>query len=64
MADREANIEAAARMEISHVVTTADVRLLAEGLLEIAELAMPDSYFAEDSRCQLARMVLDVIEEG
>jgi hypothetical protein len=32
---------------------------LAAGLLEIAELAMPDSYFAADSRCQLARAVLN-----
>ncbi len=34
---------------------------LAAGLLaiaEIAELAMPDLYFTNDSRCQLARAVL------
>ena len=31
---------------------------LATGLLEIAELAMPDTYFWTDSRCNLARAVL------
>ncbi len=31
---------------------------LAQGLLDIAELAMPDTYFATDSRCELAREVL------
>lgn len=31
---------------------------IAAALLAIAELAMPDSYFADDSRCRLARAVL------
>jgi hypothetical protein len=31
---------------------------LARGLLEIAHLAMPEAYFATDSRCELAREVL------
>lgn len=31
---------------------------VAAALLAIAELAMPDSYFADDSRCRLARAVL------
>jgi hypothetical protein len=34
---------------------------LACDLLEIAEIAMPDSYFESDSRCQLAR---DTIQEA
>ncbi|MEU1813218.1 hypothetical protein [Micromonospora aurantiaca (nom. illeg.)] len=40
------------------VVTIDEVRTLAQGLLDIAELAMPDTYFTSDSRCQLARTVL------
>jgi hypothetical protein len=32
---------------------------LAAGLLQIASLAMPDTYFRTDSRCQLARRVLN-----
>ena len=32
---------------------------LAEGLLEIAELAMPDTYLATDSRCKAARDYID-----
>lgn len=39
-------------------IDDATVRKLAEGLLEIAELAMPDTHFATDSRCELARRVL------
>ena len=31
---------------------------LAAGLLQIASVAMPDTYFRTDSRCQLARRVL------
>lgn len=31
---------------------------LAQGLLSIAEQAMPDTYFATDSRCTFARGVL------
>ena len=30
-----------------------------EGLMEIAEMAMPDSYFAEDSRVNAARRWLE-----
>ncbi|WP_433730811.1 hypothetical protein ACQP2Y_21075 [Actinoplanes sp. CA-051413] len=36
----------------------ADVAALAKGLLEIAEQAMPDTYFAADSRVQHARRIL------
>jgi len=31
---------------------------LAVGLLEIASLAMPDSYYQSDRRCKLARKIL------
>ena len=31
---------------------------LAIGLLQIAKLAMPDTFYARDSRCQLAREIL------
>jgi hypothetical protein len=31
---------------------------LAKGLLQVAYLAMPDTYFASDSRCELARETL------
>ncbi len=37
----------------------ADLRALAEGLLNIAEQAMPGSFLRTDSRVQLARTVLD-----
>jgi len=37
----------------------AEVTALAKGLLEIAEQAMLDTYFAADSRVQRARRVLD-----
>ena len=36
-----------------------DLAALAQGLLEIAKVAMPDTYFATDSRCQRARQVLE-----
>lgn len=36
---------------------------LAAALLAIAEQAMPDSYFASDTRCQLARNVLDHLDD-
>ena len=38
------------------------VKRLAEGLLKLAELAMPDTYFRTDSRCVLARKVLKELE--
>lgn len=41
----------------------ADLKTLAEGLLDIAEQAMPTSYLGSDSRCQLARSVLDRLGE-
>ena len=34
-----------------------------KGLMEIAETAMPDSFFNEDSRVQAARTVLLEVEE-
>lgn len=37
---------------------TADTIKLAESLLQIAELAMPASYFQSDSRCVHARRVI------
>lgn len=36
---------------------------LAKGLLEIAELAMPDTYFQSDSRCKLARKMLKQLKK-
>lgn len=49
----------AAVMAVMAVNATSDeVRRLAQGLLDIAELAMPDTHFAADSRCKLARSVL------
>ena len=49
-------------------VTPADVADLARGLLDIAAQAMPDTFFATDSRCHLARAVLaraaDTVPEG
>lgn len=44
-------------MTASNTPTDVSERL-ARGLLEIAELAMPDTYFWIDSRCNLARAVL------
>lgn len=49
---------AAERIEAGSMTTVADLQVLAQSLLSIAELAMPDSYFATDSRCRLARAVL------
>lgn len=46
------------RIESGAEVTAADIRTLAQSLLDIAEVAMPDTYFATDTRCQLARAVL------
>lgn len=43
-------------------ITQPIIRELAEGLLSIAEKAMPDTYFATDSRCKLARAVLDHLD--
>jgi hypothetical protein len=34
---------------------------LAQALLDIAETAMPSTYFATDSRCQMARQTLEVL---
>ncbi len=58
-ASREEVLDAAERIGRAGVgdVTDTDVRLLAQSLLDIAKVAMPDTYFAEDSRCQLARAV-------
>lgn len=42
----------------AHEVTQANVVQLAKDLLAIAKLAMPDTYYATDSRCQRARRVL------
>ena len=36
----------------------AEIIKLAKGLIEIAELAMPDTYLATDSRVKLARRLL------
>ncbi len=33
--------------------------VLAAGLLQIASVAMPETYFKTDSRCQFARRVLN-----
>jgi hypothetical protein len=49
---------ALSRIESGTEVTAADIRTLAQSLLDIAEIAMPDTYFATDMRCQLARAVL------
>lgn len=38
--------------------------MLAQELLEIAELAMPASYFQSDSRCEHARRILERGEGG
>lgn len=38
------------------------MRQLAQGLLEIAEMAMPDTIFQTDRRCQLARRVLSTMK--
>jgi hypothetical protein len=34
---------------------------LAQALLDIAEIAMPDTYFETDSRCQMARQTLEAL---
>ncbi|MEV4212549.1 hypothetical protein [Micromonospora sp. NPDC049662] len=57
-APRDRTLDAAARIGNGDPITAADVRALAQGLLDIAGLAMPDTYFATDSRCELARAVL------
>jgi hypothetical protein len=44
-------------------ITEAAVKRLAEGLLQIAGQAMPDSYFRNDSRCRFARKILKQIKE-
>lgn len=40
-------------------VRVPDAALLAQALLDIAADAMPDTYFASDDRCQLARAVIE-----
>jgi hypothetical protein len=52
-ADAAARLDAGARVDAGHAVD------LAYALLEIARLAMPGTYLAGDSRCQLARAVID-----
>lgn len=42
----------------------ATIRELAEGLLSIAETAMPESYLESDSRCVAARAALTDIAGG
>ena len=39
------------------------IKKLATDLLAIAELAMPDTFFASDSRCKFARKSLKNIEK-
>ena len=56
--DREENL-AAAEAVAATGVTVAAAKRLAEGLLEIAEEAMPITFFQTDSRVELARAVLD-----
>lgn len=53
---REQNLETTEAVGAAGV-TVAAAKQLAAGLLEIAELAMPDTYLADDSRCQLAHTV-------
>ncbi|WP_144022963.1 hypothetical protein [Asanoa hainanensis] len=55
---REHNLAVAGRIADGDAASPAAVAALAQGLLDIAQLAMPDTYFATDSRCQLARAVL------
>ncbi len=57
--DRDHVLAAVARIAADGVpaVTVTDLGLLAQSLLSIAEIAMPDTYFADDSRCQLARTI-------
>jgi hypothetical protein len=50
--------DALARLSAGGNAGQADMRILAQALLDIAELAMPDSIFAADARCQLARAIL------
>lgn len=47
-----------ARLNDGGRVTAGHAVLLAHALLAIAEQAMPDTYFASDSRCQMARAVI------
>lgn len=55
--DREAETSAI-RIETGGAVTPAAVQTLARAVLGIAELTMPDTFFATDPRCRLARAVL------
>lgn len=45
-------------------ISDAAVKRLAEGLLQIAGQAMPDSYFRSDSRCRYARKILKQLREN
>ncbi len=44
-------------------VSKAQIIKLCKGLIKIAELAMPDTYFATDSRVNLARKILRLLKE-
>jgi hypothetical protein len=57
--DLSTNEELTERVKAGTAITGAAAVALARGLLEIAEQAMPDTYFATDSRCLLARAVLE-----
>lgn len=46
-------------MKINYAAEMKEAEKIARGLIAIAKLAMPDSYFASDSRVRRARRFLD-----
>lgn len=64
MTDRDHLLQQATRLGAGAHVTTDNAADLARGLLEIAEQAMPDTFFATDSRCILARAVLARVDRS
>lgn len=53
-----AELNTGRRVDAEHAVE------LAHALLEIAAMAMPDTYYANDARCRLARAVIAAARQG
>ncbi len=58
------NMMAAGELRTGRPVKPADAVAMAEALLQIAEKAMPATYFATDSRCEYARQIIAAAKRG